>query len=188
MRADLRPAADQAEILQVAGGERAHRVEIVGVPARHHDNERRNRQLGAMQPLGDRLGDDFLGGREAFGVGELLAIVDDVHAKPGIAGDPAELKSDVARPDDVEVWGRFERVDVDVHLASADEPVFLCEVVVQFVVEQRVPAADQRFPGLPESVVLVAAAADRADRPAIRRTRASSPRRAAAWSRARGRW
>ena len=50
---------------------------------------------------------------------------------------PPEMPADVAGADDVEVRRGRERIDVHVHLASADQPVLLREVVVQLVVEQR---------------------------------------------------
>ena len=43
----------------------------------------------------------------------------------------------MAGADDVEPRRGFERIDVDVHLPSADQPVLLGEVVVELVVEQR---------------------------------------------------
>ena len=53
---------------------------------------------------------------------------------------------------------------MDVHLPTADEAVLLSEIVVEIVVEQRAPAGRDGFAGLPEGVVLVAPAANRADR------------------------
>ena len=77
------------------------------------------------------------------------------------------MPADVAGADDVEMRGGCERIDVDVHLPAADEAVLLREVVVEVVVEQRAAAGRDRFARLPEGVVLVAAAADRADRAAV---------------------
>ena len=84
---DLRAAADQAEVAQVARGQRAERVEVVGVAARDDDDVGGRRQLGAMQPRADVVDFDRLGSREALGVGELLAVVDDVDAEAGVGGD-----------------------------------------------------------------------------------------------------
>ena len=78
-----------------------------------------------------------------------------------------QVPADVAGADDVELRRRRERIDVDVHLPSADQAVLLREVVVELVVEQRAPAGRDGFARLPERVVLVAAAADRADRAAV---------------------
>ena len=87
--------------------------------------------------------------------------------KPASCASSAEVPADVAGADDVELRGRRERIDVDVHLSAADEAVLLREVVVQLVVEQRAAAGGDRLARLPERVVLVAAAADRADRAAV---------------------
>ena len=82
-------------------------------------------------------------------------------------GEPGQVPADVARADDVEVRRWRERIDVDVHLSTADQAVLLREVVVEVVVEQRAAAGRDGFARLPERVVLVAAAANRADRAAV---------------------
>ena len=87
--------------------------------------------------------------------------------KPAMWASSRDVPADVAGADDVEMRGRRERVDVDVHLAAADEAVLLGEVVVEVVVEQRAAAGGDRFARFPEGVVLVAPAADRADRAAV---------------------
>src|SRR5262249_29668848 len=53
--------------------------------------------------------------------------------------------------------------DVDVHAASADQPVLLREVVVELVVGECRTPGSQRVARLAERVVLVAAAADGTD-------------------------
>src|SRR5688572_25088223 len=89
--ADLRPAADQAEISKVARGQRPHRVQVVSVAAGHDHHEGRRGELGAVEPVGDRLGDDFFRAGKALRARELLAIVDDVYAEPRIDREPAEM-------------------------------------------------------------------------------------------------
>ena len=71
---------------------------------------------------------------EALAVGELLAIVHDVHAEADFVREPREVKADVAGADDVQLGRRLDRLDVDVHLSAADEPGLLREVVGQLVV------------------------------------------------------
>ena len=90
-----------------------------------------------------------------------------MDAESGVRRQPAELPSDVAGADDEEVRRRRERIDVHVHLSSTDQAVFLREVVVELVVEERRPAGDERVARLPERIVLVAAAADGAERAAV---------------------
>ena len=58
-------------------------------------------------------------------------------------------------------------IDVDVHLPSADEAVLLREVVVQLEVQKRLAARLEHLARLEAGFVLVAAAADRADGPAV---------------------
>ena len=105
---------------------------------------------------------------KALAVRELLAVVDDVHAEVDLVGDAGEVPADVAGADDVEARRRLERIDVDVHLPSADEAVLLREVVVQLEVHEglaaRLRCASRAFEA---GVVLVAAAADGADGPAV---------------------
>src|SRR5215218_4550733 len=105
--ADLRAAADQPQVAQLASGEGAHGLEIVRVPAGDHDNERRLRQLRAVQPVRDRLGDHFVGSREAVLVGELLAVVHYMDAEAGVGCEFPQLPPDVAGADNVKVGGRL---------------------------------------------------------------------------------
>ena len=51
-----------------------------------------------MQPLGDRFDDHLFCAGKAFGVGELLAVVDDVDAKAQLAGEAREVPADVPAP------------------------------------------------------------------------------------------
>ena len=78
------------------------------------------------------------------------------------------MKADVAGADDVEVRSGQERIDVDVHPAAADQAVLLREVVVQLVVDDCERPSSRAEPRLADRVVLVAAAADRADGTAVR--------------------
>src|SRR3982750_1195103 len=50
---DLGPAADQADVAQIARGERAQCFEVVGVAAGHDHRVGGRRQVGAMQPRAD---------------------------------------------------------------------------------------------------------------------------------------
>ena len=77
------------------------------------------------------------------------------------------MKADVAGADDVEVRRGEEGIDVDVHPAAADQPVLLREIVIQLVVDDLRAAIVQGEARLADRVVLVAAAADRADGAAV---------------------
>src|SRR5205814_5544922 len=121
---DLGAAADQTEVAEVPGGERAERVEVVRVAARNDDDVRGRRQVDPTEPLGDVLDDDGGGHREPLRVGELLAIVDDVNAETGVGGGAREMPADVAAANDVERGSGGNRIDVHVHLAAADEAGF----------------------------------------------------------------
>ena len=87
--------------------------------------------------------------------------------KPDLVRQAREVEPDVAGADDVQLGRRLDRLDVDVHLPAADEPGLLREIVRQLVVHQLRPAVGDRLARLPEGVVLVAAAADRADHPPV---------------------
>src|SRR3954471_5307433 len=67
----LGAAADQPEVAQVAGGEGAQRLEVMGVAARDDDGVGARWQLGAMQPGADIVHFDRLRAGEAFRVREL---------------------------------------------------------------------------------------------------------------------
>ena len=135
--------------------------------ARDDDGVRVRRQVGARDPRGDVLDDDFDGVGKTFPVRKLLAVVDDVNAEADFVRDAREMKADVAGADDVELGRGFDGLDVDVHLAAANQTGFLREVVVQLVVDELRLARRDRFARLPERVVLVTAAADRADNAAV---------------------
>ena len=77
------------------------------------------------------------------------------------------MKADVPRADNVELGRRLDRLDVDAHLPAADQPGLLREVVVELVVHELRLARGDRLARLPERVVLVAPAADRADHAAV---------------------
>ena len=100
-------------------------------------------------------------------VRELLAVVEHVRAESDRVRETRQVIADVAGADDVQPRRRFERLDVDLHLPAAHEPVFLREVVVEVVLDQLRLARLDGFLRLPERVVLVAAAADGADRAAV---------------------
>ena len=87
-------------------------------------------RLRAIQPGRDVVDHDFGRVRKPLAVRELLAIVDHVHAKADSCGEAREMKADMAGADDVQLRRRLDRLDVDVHLAAADEPGLLREVVV----------------------------------------------------------
>ena len=87
-------------------------------------------------PRRDVVDDDLRGGREALGVRELLAVVDDVDAEADLVREPRQMEADVAGADDVQLGRRLDRLDVDVHLAAADQPGLLREVVVELVVHE----------------------------------------------------
>ena len=112
---------------------------------------------------------DFLGVGEALLVGELFPVVEHVRAKTDRVRETAEVVTDMACADHIQARRRFERLDVDLHLSAAHQAILLGEVVVQVVLDQlRLPRLD-RVLGLPERVVLVAAAANGADGAAIRK-------------------
>src|SRR5438094_2726396 len=78
---NLRAAADETEIAELPRRERAHRLEIVRVPARHDDRVRVRRKVRARDPRRDVVDDDLDGIGKALAVRELLAVVDDVDAE-----------------------------------------------------------------------------------------------------------
>src|SRR5262249_41113649 len=92
---------------------------------------------------------------------------DDVDAEADLVREAREMEADVAGADDVQLGRRLDRLDVDVHLSAADQPGLLREVVVELVVDELRPPAADRLARLAKRVVLVAAAADRADDPAV---------------------
>ena len=153
---------NQAEIAELPWGEGAQRLEIVGVPARHDHDVRVRRESGSWNPGGDIVDDDLRGVREPLGIGELLAVVHHVDAEADLFRDSREVKADVAGADDVELGRWFNRLDVDVHLAAADQAGLLREVVGELVVDEAAGLRGLRIASrrLAERVVLVAPAAD----------------------------
>ena len=115
------------------------------------------------KPRWNVVDNDFGRVGKPLGVGELLAIVDDVHAEADLVSQSREVEADMPGADDVELGRRLDRLDVHVHLAAADEPGFLREVVRKLVVHELRASVGNRLASLPERVVLVAAAADGAD-------------------------
>src|SRR5262249_10703586 len=164
---DFCAAAKQAEIAQLSRREDAQRLEIVGVAASDDHGVGVGREVRVVDPRRDVLDDDLDGAREPLRVRELLAVVDDMNAESDIAGQTGKVEADVAGANHVELRRRLDRLDVDVHLSTADETGFLREVVGELVVDHFRPARLDRFARLPEGVVLVAAAADRADLAAV---------------------
>ena len=75
--------------------------------------------------------------------------------------------ADVSGADHVERRRGRDRVDVNLHLAAADQPGFLDEIVVEVVLDERGTPRRDRLARATERVVLVAAAADRADGAAV---------------------
>ncbi len=86
-----------------------------------------------MQPVGDRVDHHFFGVGEALAVGELLAIVEHVELEADRAGKLRELVADVSGADDVEMRGGLQRLDVDLHVAAADEAGLLREIIGEIV-------------------------------------------------------
>ena len=164
---DLGPAADETEVAQVARRQRPQGFQIVGVAAGHDDHIGVRGQSGSRDPRGDVFRHDLGGVREPFAVGELLAIVDDVHSKADLVRQVGEVEPDVARADHEELRRGLNGLDVDVHLTTTDEAGLLGEVVRQLVVHELRPSVENRLARLAERVVLVAAAADGAHHAAV---------------------
>ena len=74
----------------------------------------------------------------------------------------------MAGAEDVEIWLGLHGLDEDLHLSATDQPGLFGEVVVELVLDVHRPARLDRFARLPEGVVLVASAADRAHGAAVR--------------------
>src|SRR5215470_1445337 len=164
---DFRPAADETEVTELTRCQRPQRLEIVRVAARHDDRVPVHGKSGPGDPRRDVLDDHLDGVRKPLGVGELLAVVDHVHAEADFVSDTSEVKADVTGADDIELGRRLDRLDIDIHLTAANQTGFLGEIVVELVVNELGSPARDRFAGLPERVVLVAPAADGADDPAV---------------------
>jgi hypothetical protein len=164
---DFRAASDEAQIAQIARGERPHGFEIVLVASRDDHDVRGAGDLGSVQPLGDRFDDDRVGIRESLAVGELLSIVDDVEAEARVDGDAAELPADVPGANHIEARRRRERVHVHVHLSPADEAILLREIVVQLVVEEGLASRRNGVARLETRIVLITSPADRSNRAAV---------------------
>src|SRR5262245_51936977 len=118
---DLGLAADQPQVTQVARGKRAQRIEVVAVSAGDDDDIRRLWNVRLVQPVGNRIDGDLVGLGKSLGVGELLAVIENVDAKAGGTRDLRELMADVAGANDIELRGRFNGLDVDGHLSPANE-------------------------------------------------------------------
>ena len=133
----FRLAPDQSEISQVARGERAQRVEVVRMSARHDDDVGIGGKIGAMEPLGNRFDDDLVGVGKPLTIRELLAVVEHVRAESDRVGETRKVIAHMAGADDVEARCRLERLDVDLHLPAADQSVLLREIVVEVVFHER---------------------------------------------------
>ena len=92
----LGAASYQSEVAEIARGQRADRIEVVLMPAGQHGDVLGRGNPPLCEPVGNRLDHDLRAGK-APGVGELLAIVDDVDAEPGFCRGPREMQSHVAR-------------------------------------------------------------------------------------------
>ena len=90
-----------------------------------------------------------------------------MDTEPDFVREPRQVQADVARADHIQLGRRLDRLNVDVHLSTADEARLLREVVGELVVHELRFAAGNRLAGSPERVILVAAAPDRADDPAV---------------------
>ena len=133
----LGAAADQAEIAQVARRQRAQRFEIVGVAARDDDD------VGVRRKLRVRASQAGMSSTTtSVAVGKRSRLANFSRSsttwtrKPTSCGEPREVEADVAGADDVELGRRLDRLDVDVHLAAADQSGLLGEVVGQLVVHE----------------------------------------------------
>ena len=102
MRATLARLPISPRYSEIAGGERAHRLEIVLMSAGDDGDERGRGNVRCVQPLNERRHHDLVSVRKPLRIGELLAIVDDVDAEPGVDRRAREVLSDVASADDVE--------------------------------------------------------------------------------------
>ena len=94
------------------------------------------RKRRPLEPRRDVFDHNLDGVGEAFAVGELLTIVDDVHAEPDFMGQVREVEAHVARADDIQLGRWLDRLDVHAHLAAADEAGLLREVIVELVVQE----------------------------------------------------
>ncbi len=100
---DLGPASDEAQVAQLTRRKRTKCFEVVGMSAGHDDDVSVERKAGMRQPGRDVLGHDLGGGRETLAVGELLAVVDDVHLKADLLGQIGQVRPDVAGADHVQL-------------------------------------------------------------------------------------
>src|SRR5207247_3281292 len=116
---------------------------------------------------------------------KFLTIVDHVDAEADLVRHAAQEIADVAGAEDVHIRLGLNGLDEDLHLSAANQPGLFGEVVVELVLDVQGPARLDRLARLPEGVVLVASAADRADRPAVRVDEHLRPD--ALWRGARGR-
>src|SRR5436190_14925030 len=91
-----------------------------------------------------------------------------MDAEAGGARDARELMADVTGAHDVELRGRFYGLDVHRHLSPANKTGLLGEIIGEIVFDEPWLAREQRFPCLPQRVVLIAAAADGAGHPSVR--------------------
>ena len=101
MRATFARLPIRPRYFRSRAAQRAHRVEIVRVPARDDDDVGGWRKVGAVEPVRDRLHDD-LGAGKALGVRELVAVVDDVNVEAGVGRDFRQVPADMPGPDDVQ--------------------------------------------------------------------------------------
>ena len=120
------------------------------------------------QPLRDVVNDDVDPLAESFGAGELLSVINHVHAEADFVRELRDEVADVPGAKHVDVRRCLHRFDEDFHLPSANEPGLLREIVVQLVLNVQRATVRDRLAGFPERVVLVTAAPDRADRAAVR--------------------
>ena len=121
-----------------------------------NNDVRVGRKSGSLDPLRDCLNHNLFGIREPVRVSELLAVIEDMDLEADRRSCMCKMIGDVTRPDQVQMRCRFDRLDVYLHLPSADQSRLLRYVVSEFV------ACDQRFASvkcrasLPECIVLVA--------------------------------
>src|SRR6266545_1873206 len=99
---DFCSTADQTQITQAARGKRAQRVEVVSMAAREDHGVRRGGKCGSLQPLRDVVDRDAGHVRKAVAIGELLAIVHDVHLEAGIVRGAGHELTNVAGAENIE--------------------------------------------------------------------------------------
>ena len=129
----LGAAANQADVAQVARRERAQRVEIVAMTARHDHRVGGRGNLRLREPGGmsSTTTDAANGKRSVFANAARSSMT--CTPKPASCAILAEVVADVAGAEDVDGGRGFDRLDEHFHLPAADQPGLFREVVVEIV-------------------------------------------------------